>query len=421
VSTDHRCIAWCKQLVLAINRALFDSIDRVENDFSKDSVLRRNVFNFHLVSRQGGKHFKKRDPSSTSRKKPFDKDGFWSDSIKRQFIFAKKKVTVDSHILIRMIDDAKHRNVVIDTLNMRMDSWLFGCKATTVYNNTRLCEYGDDLSHLTRLLPTSHETVRKTVSANLHNLAKEKGYTHLLVYVPKGSQQVHVHVDVFNGEQQGRYVEVDLPRWVSFWKSHVVVERTHPEALFYNLSMKELTEPWQAYDIKVTRLNNCQGDKYNGLMEFVTPWANDATHTFIGGINMTHSMAARLQTPKPASEEEYFRAPEMHLFLPPTCQYSIQIQSNLIRMWGQIVRFYAPLLLPFSLAVVILTVSQQLRVLATDGECPSFLTVVTTRVTPMSVVMPSKVLSLLASTAFLSYYLPKTDYVKLADEVSTLK
>ena len=27
VSPDHRCIVWCKQLVLALSRALFDSID----------------------------------------------------------------------------------------------------------------------------------------------------------------------------------------------------------------------------------------------------------------------------------------------------------------------------------------------------------------------------------------------------------
>ena len=28
VSTDHRCIVWCKQLVLALKRALFDSIGK---------------------------------------------------------------------------------------------------------------------------------------------------------------------------------------------------------------------------------------------------------------------------------------------------------------------------------------------------------------------------------------------------------
>jgi glycosylphosphatidylinositol deacylase len=27
VSADHRCVVWCKQLVLALNRALFDVID----------------------------------------------------------------------------------------------------------------------------------------------------------------------------------------------------------------------------------------------------------------------------------------------------------------------------------------------------------------------------------------------------------
>jgi len=349
--------------------------------------------------------------------KTFDKEGFWSDSLKRQFVFERKKVTVDSHVLIRVMDDAKHKNLVVDSLNLRSDSWLYGCKATTVYNNIRMCENGDNLSHLTRLLPSSSETVRKTASMDLHSLADDHGYTHLLVLVPKGAQHVRVHIDVFNGELQGRHVNVEVPRWISFWKAHPVVARTHPEALFYNLSMKSLNEPWQAYDVKVSRLDGCVDHEYYGIMRFVTPWAEDTTQSLIGP-NMTSKLTARLQTPRPNGEKQYVQDPEMHLYLSPKCQYRIEVQSNLPGMWGQIVRFYAPLLLPFSVAVVLLTLTQQLKTLATDGYCPSFVTVIATRVTPISVIMPSKLISMAVSTAFLSQYLPKTDYVRLTEEVS---
>jgi len=44
VSTDHRCIAWCKQLVLALNRALFSIVDRNKGMISTDANLRREVF-----------------------------------------------------------------------------------------------------------------------------------------------------------------------------------------------------------------------------------------------------------------------------------------------------------------------------------------------------------------------------------------
>jgi glycosylphosphatidylinositol deacylase len=416
VSTDHRCIAWCKQLVLALNRALFDSVDRAKNDITGDADHRRQVFRYHMLDRSRGKRFKKPLSATAPKKQTFDKDGFWSDSLKRQFVFERKKVAVDSHVLIRVIDDAKHQDVVIDTLNIYADSWLFGCKATTVYKNIRLCESGEDLSHLTQLLPSSSETLRKTASANLHQLAKEKGFTHLLVYVPKGSQHVRVHIDVFNGENQGRFISVELPRWITFWKPYTLVEETHPEALFYNLSMKGLDEPWQAYDVKVTRLNKCKDHEYYGIMKFVTPWANDSYQTLIGP-NVTNKLTARLQSTKPAGDDQYFRDSEMHLHLSPTCQYRLQIQVNLPRMWGQIVRFYAPLLLPFSAAVVLLTLTQQLKALALDGYCPSFLTVITSRVTPISVVMPSKLLSFLVSTAFASQFIPKTDYTRLTEEV----
>jgi len=416
VSADHHCIAWCKQLVLAVNRALFDSIDDDANDISDASEVRKSAFHHHLVNGLGGKHFKIKQ-SSPPEDNTFDKDGFWSDSLKPQFVFERTKVSMDSHILIRIMDDEKHKDVVINAQNVDVDSWLFGCKVTTVHENIRLCESGDDLSHLAQPLPSLQDTRRKMVSANLHHLAKDEGYTHLLVYIPKGCQHVHVHIDVFNGEEQGRFIEVEAPYWMSFWKVYTLVEETHTEALFYNLSMKGLSQPWQAYDVKITSLNNCHDEEHYGIMRFVTPWANDAIHAFIGSVNITHTLIAHLQTPKQDSQD-YFRSPEMQLFLPPTCQYKVQMQVNFTLMWGQIARFYGQLLLPMSLAVILLTMAQQLRTLAIDGECPSFLSVLTT-VTPISVVISSKMIATLISSTPLDRYLPKTDYERLNEEVPT--
>ncbi len=44
VSTDHRCIAWCKQIVLSVVRALFDAVDRGSNQMTKIASYRRSVF-----------------------------------------------------------------------------------------------------------------------------------------------------------------------------------------------------------------------------------------------------------------------------------------------------------------------------------------------------------------------------------------
>ena len=80
----------------------------------------------------------------------------------------------------------------------------------------------------------------------------------------------------------------------------------------------------------------------------------------------------------------------MQIYLNPSCRYRIEIQSNLPAMFGQIVRFYAPMILPFSIAVVMVTLSQQLKAMEAEYVVPSFLGVISKKVTPMSVVMPGR-------------------------------
>lgn len=49
LSTDHLCILWCKQLVLAINRALFESVDSKVKQITQDKTHLKKVFRFHLI------------------------------------------------------------------------------------------------------------------------------------------------------------------------------------------------------------------------------------------------------------------------------------------------------------------------------------------------------------------------------------
>ncbi len=206
---------------------------------------------------------------------------------------------------------------------------------------------------------------------------------------------------------------MDVPRWHTFWKSYEVVGRTQPEAVFYNLSMKGLAEPWQAYNVHVTRLDGCKEGDHFGLMKFESDWANDATYRLIGP-NVTTTMTAMLQTPRPPGDD--VRNPEVHLYLNPSCQFKVEVQANLPSMWGQIVRFYATLVPSMTMAACLLTVVQQLKLLAKDGQCPSFLSVVTTRVTPISVVLPSKILSAALGAGFAARYAPVTDLARLQEE-----
>jgi glycosylphosphatidylinositol deacylase len=58
VSADHRCIVWCKQLTLALNRILFDLIDTESKQLSDDKKKILEVFHYHLIRRTAGKRYR---------------------------------------------------------------------------------------------------------------------------------------------------------------------------------------------------------------------------------------------------------------------------------------------------------------------------------------------------------------------------
>ena len=60
-----------------------------------------------------------------------------------------------------------------------------------------------------------------------YKLAKKHGYSHLVVFVPKHTEHVRVHIDVY--ASSSRHVSYTTPRWLSFWLAHPIVEKTTPE------------------------------------------------------------------------------------------------------------------------------------------------------------------------------------------------
>ncbi len=285
----------------------------------------------------------------------------------------------------------------------------------------RICSVGDNLSQLAFLLPSDRKSKKKSpprrsVQLDMHALAKEEGYTHLLVFVPKGAEKIKVNIDVFN--IGARSSSVTVPRWISFWKSYPLVEKTADKAVFYNVSLKELDQPWQAYDVSATALTDgdeCQ--ERSGWMKMMTPWANDAVYVAVGGMGKS-KITTRLQAIRPASGETYAgQNPEVHLFLSPGCSYKLEINANVPAMWGQMVRFYAPMLLSFSLGVLMLSLAQQLRFMEKEKTFPSLSEVIKTRVTPISVVLPSRIIATMLASATVAPFVMRNDYQLLSAKV----
>lgn len=408
VSTDHRCIAWCKQLVLALNRALFDSVDQTKQ-ITKDVAEIRNIFKYQLLDRSTGKHYQKSAELFVETMK-FNRDGFWSDHMKRQFSLERDYIDSNTHIVVMTFDDPRHRFMTVDATGIDYNNWIFGCKETTVYKNTRICEIGYNLSKHSKIVPSNGK--RKLAQFDMHKLKKDFGYTHVLVFIPKGKKNIQVHLDVYNDFH--RHVEYQTPRWITFFKSYPIVAGTAERSVFYNVTLLEMDQAWQAYDIIVKPLSRCTDETHFGLMRFVTPWANDATQKLIAH-NETSRLTAKLQITKPSNFDGEAINPRVDILLNPDCQYSIEIQSAVHKMWGQMIRFYAPMILPLSIAVLLVSLTFQLKALDTENQCSFILSVLSSQVTPISVVMPGRLVGYIASTAFLAKFLPMSDFQRLTD------
>ena len=182
VSTDHRCIVWCKQLVHALNSALFDMIGPVTKQISPSSRMRKEVLEHYLVTGSGGLAYSEdRHPATVD----LDKNGYWSDILKRQFTVTKGNITCDHYMLVKLdTENPQQRELTIDAVKLDGDDWVFGCKETVVHRNTRVCLQGENLSDKSIVLPGKKN--RRALHLDL--MEARRSYTHLVVMAPAGSE-----------------------------------------------------------------------------------------------------------------------------------------------------------------------------------------------------------------------------------------
>lgn len=242
VSADHRCIVWCKQLALALNRVLFDLIDSSTKQITDDQSYVQQVFQYHLVQRTAGKRYRE-NLHPLNGDKLFDKNGDWIEIDQPQYTFeSTKKLEQNTFLMMpTALDDLE--KLTIDAVNMDNDNWIFGCKKSTKHESKTVCQSSENLSKSSAIIPSNGK--RKTLTLDLRPL-KDK-YSHIVVFIPKSLNFVRVMFDAYL--EQERNIDGKLPKWINFWLESRLVKMTRKNALFYNISLLELNEPWQAYEI----------------------------------------------------------------------------------------------------------------------------------------------------------------------------
>jgi len=228
---------------------------------------------------------------------------------------------------------------------------------------------------------------------------------------------LRVTLDVYDSRE--RNLVAKLPKWVSFWMETRLLPKTRKNALFYNFSIPGLDEPWQAYDISAFPLQ-CDNEDVDlnstklhyGLLKMTNSWANDDTYKLIGQ-NMSNSIPARITRAKTSALSPNDTKSEVHVYLNPVCRYAISIRPNLAEIFGQVVRFYYPLILPCSISVVLMIIAHQFNLLEKEGQVYPCHRILWSQVSPMSSVLPARLLS--SVLPMLSVIWIKSDFAILAE------
>ncbi|KAF0313639.1 GPI inositol-deacylase [Amphibalanus amphitrite] len=344
-SADHQCIVWCRQLVLVLARALFDLVSADTRQITTDPAAARAVLRHHFVQRTHGKHYRNAFHPATV---PLDPAGEWKQFALRQWSYtaARGESGRPTYLMIGLMNNPLYQRATISTVNLPSRDWLVACVASKVDKGVRMCEEGDNLSRLGEQVP-SLQGRRRSVSLDLERL-HERGYTHVVVIVRPAAEQVTVDCDV--SRHSDRQLTADVPAFSSFrafFSQQQLLAETQAGALSYNVSLKSLTEPWQAVRLYLRPTAACGLSSQSGL-SFHVPWGQQTQHVLTSGTAVA-SVAAKLQFPRPVNLSADV-LPYVTAHLDPTCRYSISLQSSFPELWGQMARYFGALLRPLSLS-----------------------------------------------------------------------
>ncbi|XP_064627680.1 GPI inositol-deacylase-like isoform X2 [Lineus longissimus] len=343
VGTDHKCIVWCRQFVLATVRATMDIVDPATRQITEDTELKMKVFRHHFVQHPGTKEFKS-DFEETLKLK-VDKAA-WEERSESSWVM-QKKITRTTYIAVP-VPAEKYLVAVTDA---ETDDWIGGCQAP----EGQKCSEVENLSQLGKVI-APRELGRKAIHLSPSEL---QGFSHVVFMLERQAiPEAQLMVETYDEDQ--RHLNLSVPGFFTEFprtmlERNIVIPETAPGAIFYNLSVPWLESVRQAYKVHVTPLK-CEGRYRTGTMSLHVPWANEDTSVNASATEPSE-LTMKFQTGMP---KDYPILPQLHLHLDPNCRYKVEVALSLPEIFGQIVRFFSPLVPGVMVSQFLLVLSWQL-------------------------------------------------------------
>ncbi|XP_043264024.1 GPI inositol-deacylase-like [Colletes gigas] len=317
-STDHLSILWCKQLVFSIVRLLFDSVSTTQRPLkiSSNADERMQALSYHIYHRASGKKLYR-----YKEVVEFEPGGEWIEDTRRHYTWSNQnlsKRTSPIYLMIRFNGQPDH--LTIDTVNLKSKDWLFVCTASSIQGQSRVCNWGWNLSNKTRMLPDPLYQLRKTVDLDLQEM-KYPGATHIIVRLTPDNFEKYVAVNVDMYSYNTRLIPIadSVPLLKSLLIKPQIKQSDTGHVRYYatfDNIMNAITVELKA--------SVCTDPKHQALVELSEPWSIGVTQFQFFTVVDNGPKTMKLQT----SHKYSSVSPYLRITLDPACSYTINIQKS---------------------------------------------------------------------------------------------
>ncbi|XP_031748648.1 GPI inositol-deacylase isoform X4 [Xenopus tropicalis] len=304
-STDHLSIVWCRELVLATARALFDLIDGHTKQINRDPQRRLAVMKHHFV-RHPAKHFESRHQITAAFTETprliTVKDSKWTYTVNKE--------SNESFFAFPLLDKRiVYSHFHCQNTFLYTHSWIFGCNKTV----SPKCLQITDLSWETELLPSAKVvTLKLELYSNL---------SHFILYLP-----------ATNGSK-------------------------------FSVECEFLSEETSTIHVPVTHVLSFESK--SSIYRFHVPWSHEDVIGLLSD-EFPVRIAAKLHAAQPHNDN---RMVNLFLYASQECLHEVTISTSFLQILGQIVRFHGVYLPVYIVANLLLAYGAQLHSVLIQGSC----------------------------------------------------
>nr|XP_042707614.1 GPI inositol-deacylase isoform X2 [Chrysemys picta bellii] len=349
-STDHLSIVWCKELILATIRALFDLIDETTKQITEDPKKRMLVLNHHFV-RHPAKFFEEDPETLTELKGTL----IWMKIKSSKWTYTVYNESDGKYFMFPLSNHRKtYSHVHCQNSMLDTSSWIYGCSD----NSSSMCLEGFDLSWKAELLPTVKVVTLK--------LQEYPSLTNLVVYVPAiNGNKFTLDCEFF--KEDSRTVQLPVTHLFSFGlsSSKIVLNST---GLIYNVQLQHFGQIYQAFKIYIE--SHCQPHKgrKTSVYRLHIPWSHEDSIT-VSKVPSFTEISAKLHIAQPENDST---VAVLNIYSSSDCQYEVTIKTSFSQVLGQVIRFHSGSLPVYVISNMLLAYGGQLSALISTGHCSDF-------------------------------------------------